>query len=179
MTIKNMLCLGAIGSALLFTSCSNKSLEIAEELGKSYTYDGQTISVEGKMKTANMVWGTENRKTLNMNMWCTTAMDNTKMEQVTDIELNYGTGANSVLIDVPADAKSFSDSNVVLYDKNGTKLSLNDEVKVTGLVTYTAKGPKKETGSYSVIKIPNAKEAEKEDNNDYTYKITGVTIEKI
>lgn len=173
----SIVCMAAV--ALFFASCSNHSMEVAKELGKSYTHDGKTIELEGNLATAYMVWGNSNRETLDLRMTCGTAMDNTKTETVSDIIVHYGTGPNSVMINVPPDAKEFKDTDVVLYDKNGAKLALADKVKITGKVTYTAKGPKKDAESKLKIKVPKPETAEKGDANDYSYKITDVTIEKI
>lgn len=178
MNIKNLFSLAVLAAVTTLASCSNKSMDVAKELGNSYTHDGKTISMEGKLSTGTMVWASDNRKTLNMMMICGTALDRTKTEMVSDIVVNYGTGPNSVLIDVPAEAKEFKDTDVALYDKNGTRLAVTDEVKITGLVTYTAKGPKKESKAFKV-NMPKTGKEEKEDNNDYTYKITNVTIEKL
>lgn len=161
-----------------FASCSNKSMDVAKDINTSYKYDGQTVTLEGRLSTSFMVWGGTDRKTLDLNLTCSSALDNTRMESVSDIIVSYGTGANSVIINVAPDAKEFKETDVALYDKNGTRLALTDKVKITGKVTYLAKGPKK-TAPASTIKIPKVKEREEEgDGNDYSYKIIDVTIEK-
>lgn len=179
MNIKNLFSIAAVAAVTVLASCSNKSMDVAKELGNSYTHDGKTISLEGKLSTGTMVWASDNRKTLDMSMRCGTALDNTKWETVSDVIVNYGTGPNSVLIDVPAEAKEFKDTDIALYDKNGAKLAVTDEVKITGLVTYTAKGPKKESKGFKVNMPKINKEEKEEDGNDYTYKITNVIIEKL
>lgn len=175
--MKKILPVFAAAILLCTASCSNRSMDLAKELNESYTHDGKTVELEGKLSTSYMVWGSENREMLDLHLTCGTALDNTKSERVSDIMVHYGTGPNSVMINVAPDVKQFKDTDVALYDKNGKKLSLTDEVKVTGKVTYTAKGPKKTSGA-PTIKVPNMKK-EEGDGNDYSYKITDVTIEKI
>lgn len=168
-----------LASALLLfflASCGNKSMELAKELSSSYTHDGKTISAEGKLATDLMVWGTG--QTLNMNLEMQAALDNTKRERITDIVLPYGAGKNSVRINVPDTARRFEDKDVFIYDKNGEKITTSDKVRITGTVTYTAKGPKKESGSRVMITVPKPRK-EEGDGNDYNYKITNVTIEKL
>lgn len=167
----------ASASLLFLSSCGNKSMDLAKELTSSYTHDGKTITAEGRLETSMMVWGTTSRQTLGMNLIIETALDNTKREQITDVVLPYGTGKNSVKIDVPDDARRFEDKDVLIYDDNGQKLSTRDKVKITGTVTYTAKGPKKQ-GNDAIIQV--GKPAKEEgDGNDYNYKITNVKIEKL
>jgi len=168
-----------LASALLLlflASCGNKSMDLAKELSSSYTHDGKTISAEGKLATNMMVWGTG--QTLDMNLEMQAALDNTRRERITDIVLPYGTGKNSVKINVPDTARRFEDKDVFIYDKNGEKISTSDKVRITGTVTYTAKGPKKESGGHVMITVPKPGK-EEGDGNDYSYKITNVTIEKL
>ena len=82
--------------------------------------------------------------------------------------------------DIKSIQNKFTDKDVIIYDKEGNKLSSTDKVKITGLVTYTAKGPKKETKSKFGIK-PNVDFNKKKDDdgNDYTYTVTNVVIEKL
>ncbi len=164
---------------LFLASCSNKSMDVAKDINTSYKYDEQTVSLEGRLSTSFMVWGGTDRKTLDLTLTCSSAMDNTRSGRVTDIILNYGTGPNSVIINVPREAKEFKETDVALYDKNGTKLALTDKVKVTGKVTYTAKGPKKPAPA-SKIKVPKINNKEEDgDGNDYSYRLVDVSIEKI
>ncbi len=168
----------AIAIALFSASCSNHSMDVAKELNESYKHDGTTVTLEGKLSTSYMVWGNSDRKTLDLNLTCGTALDNTKTERVSDIIVNYGTGPNSVIINVAPDVKEFKESDVALYDKNGTKFAMTEKVKITGKVTYTKKGPKEESSAVPKIKVPKVNK-EEGDGNDYSYKITDVTIEKI
>lgn len=178
MIMKKLMPVFATAIALCFASCSNHSMDVAKELNESYKHDGKTIELEGQLATSYMVWGSSDRETLDLHMTCGTALDNTKTETVSDIMVHYGTTPNSVIINVAPDVKQFKETDVVLYDKNGAKLTLADKVKVTGKVTYTAKGPKKEAGA-AKIKMPEINKEKQGDGNDYRYTITDVTIEKI
>lgn len=178
MNMKSVLSIVAVAASTMMLSCSNQSMDTAKELGTSYTHDGKTITLEGKLSTGGFVWSSEHRQTLDLMMRCGTALDNTKSEMVSDIIVHYGTEPNSVIINVPADAKEFKDTDVFLYDKSGTKIPAGEDVKITGTVTYTAKGPKKKSKGFAA-NMPKINKDEKDDGNDYSYKITNVTIEKI
>lgn len=161
-------------------SCGSGSVDLAKELKTSYTHDGKTIEISGKLSTPMMVWGSENRSSIDMVMHTEAALNNTNTEMIQNIMVNYGKGKNSAVIDVAPDAKEFKQSDVAIYDKDGNKLTTEDKVKITGKVTYTAKGPKKETKG--LIQVPSYKpesEDKNKDNNDYSFKITDVVIEKI
>lgn len=166
-------------ASLFLGACGSGSMDLARELNSTYKHDGETIELEGKLSTNLMVWGSTERSTLDLCMTCGSALDNTKSERVSDIIVHYGTSPNSVVINVPPDAREFKDTDVNLYDKNGTKLALSDKVKIKGKIIYTAKGPKKQ-GPTPKIKVPQInKEGPQGDGNDYSYKITDVSIEKI
>ncbi len=169
--------------ALTLTSCSNASIDLADELSHSYTNDGKMITAEGLLSTGFLVWGDlEHMEVINMYLTATSTLDNTKSASIRDIKVKYGEGKNSVVIHMPAGKNEFTDKDVVIYDKEGRKLSPTDKVKITGLVTYTAKGPKKETKSKFGIKPNvdfNKKKDKDDDGNDYTYTVTNVVIEKL
>ncbi|WP_118973946.1 hypothetical protein [Taibaiella koreensis] len=171
-------CSGLIPVLLLLflSSCGNKSMDLARELSSSYTHDGKTITAEGRLATDLMIWGTG--QTLDMNLEMQAALDNSKRERITDIVLPYGTGKNSVKIDVPDTARHFEAKDVLIYDKNGEKITTSDKVRITGTVTYTAKGPKKKSNDHVMITVPKPRK-EEGDGNDYSYKISNVTIEKL
>lgn len=167
-------------STVALASCGGGSVDLAKELNSSYAHDGKTIEISGKLTTPMMVWGSENRTSIEMIMHTEAALNNTNTEMIQNIMVNYGADKNSAVINVAPDAKEFKQSDIAIYDKDGNKLTTSDKVKITGKVTYTAKGPKKETANK--IKVPSYKpesEDKNKDNNDYSFKITDVVIEKI
>lgn len=164
------------GLSLFLTSCGeDASLKLGEELKKSYTYDGKTIELEGYLSphVTNMVFG----KALQVNLL--TEPNNGKRSNnrhtISDnVLLNLGKGPNS--IDMP---ERFTENEVMIYDQNGQEYkAVETKVKITGTVTYTAKGPKQESTAMFKPVIPNKKDAE-DDGNDYTYVIKDVKITKI
>ena len=92
------------------------------------------------------------------------------------MKVNYGEGKNSVLIDVPEDSRKFEQKDVVIFDKDGNKLTTSDKVKITAQIVYPNKGVKNSSSvkDYSTGKVTVGDEGE-----DYSYEISNLVIKKI
>lgn len=159
-------------TVLLFTSCKNQSLKIKEELENSYTYDGKTIELEGRFNpTIVMQRGSVIDAGIEIyNDYFIIQTGNTSVT----VTLNYGNDKNSMMINTPENESHFKDTDVVIYDKDGNKLTTNDKVKITGTVKYPNKGPKKGTTKNFATGVITP-----EKGNDYNYDITNIIIEKL
>ncbi len=164
---------------LLLTACSSKSIKIGEELEKSYQYDGKTIELHGKISTS-LAFIHGSTVSMGLRVYNDYGIIETGSTNITGITFNYGEGKNSIIINTPEGESHFQDKDVVIYDKDGNKLTTSDKIKITGLVTYTSKGPKEKSPAEKMVPTMDfGKDKEKEgDGNNYSYSITNVVIEK-
>lgn len=187
-TIKLILATAIIAN--IFTACSSaadkeadKNITIVKALRKGYAYDGKQISITGTLALSNYVVTIREGQQIDVNLTATVA-DATSYEKeaIGGIKLDYGKGKNnSAFINVPESATKFDDKDVVFTDNKGNTFTGKDKVTITGLVTYTDKGPKKIDSKNIAAKMADdmAKKKPDYDPNDYSFTITNVTIEKI
>lgn len=159
--LKGILSIVVLLFVLVVVFYNNASVKLAKDLESNYENDGQTIELEGKLKAPFLTRAGASTTKMELEVCNDFVLIQNGNTTVTSIQMNYGEGKNSVLI--TTDGKKFEDKDVVVYDKNGNKLTLSDKVKLTGKLKYTHKGEKKETTG----------------KEDFSYEITDVTIEKI
>lgn len=160
-TIKTILAVVFGVFVLLAFFYNNGSVRLAKEIETSYDNDGKTIELEGRLNAPFLTrtgGGTTSMEFEVYNDFIIILNGNKKLT----VTMNYGEGKNSILIN--GTDRKFESKDVVVFDKDGNKLTLSDKVKLTGLLKYSRKGEKKETNSSEM---------------DYTYDITNVVIEKI
>jgi len=141
--MKNLLII--LSATLLFTAC-NKYKGLTKELETTYNHDNKSIEVEGYIHVGLVSMG---------NLFeVTSGGTDTRYGAVGDVILKgvkLATEGNKNSI-VMKDRQTRDE--VELFDNNGNKFTLNDKVKIKGIVKYTNK------------------------DKDFDYTLTDVTIEK-
>lgn len=137
-------------------SCTSENVKIAKTLSETYEYDGQVIEIEGKFGAPMMVRTGGKTTSLNFITYNDYFIVHSGHITIPSVILNYGEDKNSVIINA-GEGEKFIKQDVVIYDKDGNKVSLDDKVKLKGMVKYLNKD--KATKSY-------------------VYEITDVEIEK-
>lgn len=174
-TIKTILAVAVvlfIGVVFFYTS---SSVKIAKEIETSYTHHDQTITLEGKFK-APFLTRTGNSISMEFEVFNDFFIIQTGNKTINGVKVNYGEGKNSVLIDVPEDSRKFEQKDVVIFDKDGNKLTTSDKVKITAQIVYPNKGVKK---SSTVKDYSTGKVTVKDEGEDFGYEISNVVIEKL
>ncbi|WP_316809505.1 hypothetical protein [Pedobacter agri] len=174
-TIKTILGIAVvlfIGVVFFYTSSSVKT---AKEIETTYTHHNQTITLEGKFK-APFLTRTGKNIAMEFEVYNDFFIIQTGNKTINGITVNYGEGKNSVFIDVPEDSRKFEQTDVVIFDKDGNKLTTSDKVKITAQIVYPNKGVKK---SSSVKDYSTGKVTVKDEGEDFGYEVSNVVIEKI
>ena len=179
--MKNKLPFLLVASLLIFSllSCNSSDLNLAEKLGKSYDYDGKEIEVSGELSLGDYIFGIGD--TVNASLRVTSKLNNTNIQFISGIRLAYGKGQkNAVFINLPDSVRKYSMKDVLVFDNEGKEIPYKS-VKIKGIVHYTHKGPKEEHKSKFNINKPDVfkdKEKKNDDNNDYSYEVTNVQLQK-
>lgn len=160
-TLKTILSVALVLFVLLAIFYSNGSVSLAKDIDTSYDNDGKTIELEGKLNAPFLTRTGGSTTGMEFQVYNDLIIIQTGNRTV-QVTMNYGEGKNSVSI-AGAD-KKFAKKDVVVFDKDGNKLTLDDKVKLTGLLKYSRKNQKQETNSSKM---------------DYSYEITNVVIEKL
>lgn len=160
-TIKSIFYVALALVVLLVIFYNNSSVSLAKDIDSNYDNDGKTIELKGKLNTPFLTRtgaGTTNMEFQVYNDFFIIQTGNRNVQ----VTMNYGEGKNAVLIE--GTDRKFEKKDVVVFDKDGNKLTLDDEIKLTGLLKYSRKDQKQETNSSKM---------------DYSYEITNVVIEKM
>ncbi|RZJ79393.1 MAG: hypothetical protein EOO47_10935 [Flavobacterium sp.] len=160
-TIKSIFYVALVLVVLAVIFYSNGSVRLAKDIESSYDNDGKTIELEGKLNAPFLTRTGASTTNMEFEVYTDFIIIQTGNKKI-QATMNYGEGKNSVLIE-GAD-KKFEKKDVVVFDKDGNKLTLDDKVKLTGLLKYLRKDQKQETNSSKM---------------DYSYEITNVVIEKL
>lgn len=153
--MKNLKKLGVI---LLLTlslatySCTSENVKTTKTLSETYEYDGQAIEIEGKFGAPMMVRTGGKTTSLNFITYNDYIIVHSGHIIIPSVILNYGEDKNSVIIDA-AEGEKFTKQDVVIYDKDGNKVSLDDKVKLKGLVKYLNKDKATKSYVYEIIDI--------------------------
>ena len=174
-TIKTILAVAVvlfIGIVFFYTS---SSVKIAKEIETDYAYNNQTITLEGKFK-APFLTRSGNSISMEFEVYNDFFIIQTGNKTLNGLKMSYGEGKNSILIDIPEDSREFEQKDVVIFDKDGDKLTTSDKVKITGQLVYPSKGVKK---SSTVENYSTGEKTVIDEGEDYSYEIINIVVEKI
>jgi hypothetical protein len=161
--MKNLISAIAVCSLMSCVNKHEKSVAIGKELSSTYKYDGQQVELEGFVEVPSMVFDIDTVTVIPVDMKSTITISGNE-PVAKNVVLNYGEGKQNAFF-IKTKSDKYNESNCAVYDSKGQKLTLRDPVKIKGMVHYTAKGKTKRSVTGT-------------EDQDYTYEITGVTVEK-
>jgi len=150
--------------SLSLHSCNNSSVKTVEKLQSGYEYEGEKVELTGEFDAPFFTFSSGRSQSIPMAFVVKASAVSSEKHNVSDVVLPTGSGKNSVLLDLGPEERKYTLKNFYVFDQDGKKYNLDEhpEFKITGTVHY------------SELQKP----AEEQRKDNFSFKITDITIEK-